>query len=237
MIVLQEFDVVEEKCYYLPDRPARLRYEMVLSLSPDEYEERMNRGWRKFGLLVFQPDCGTCQECRPIRILVEQFSPNRSQRRALKQNSDLTVRFARPTVTKSRLQLYNRYHAWQETRKGWPPTEKDAEDYRFSFLQNPLPAVEVSVWEGEILRAVALTELTPNTVSGIYHYHDPDCADRSLGKFVMLQTIALAHHLNKPYAYFGYYVHECNSLNYKSEFRPCEILGVDGVWRNPQKTS
>ncbi|GAB4470036.1 MAG: arginyltransferase [Armatimonadaceae bacterium] len=231
MIVLHRFDVTEDPCFYLPDRVSHLNYEVVLDLSPAEYEERMNRGYRKFGMLVFRPDCPGCQECRPIRILADLFAPNRSQRRALKRNADLQVRYAEPTVDRARLDLYNRYHFWQEHRKNWPPTEKDEEDYRFSFLQNPLPSVEVSVWEGTVLRAVALTELTPNTVSGIYHYHDPDCTDRSLGKFVMLHTIALAQRLGKRYAYFGYYVADCGSLRYKREFRPCEILGTDGIWR------
>jgi leucyl-tRNA---protein transferase len=231
MIVLQQFNVAEERCFYLPDRPNRLEYEMVFELTPEEYEAKMNAGYRKFGPFLFHPVCDGCRECRPIRILADQFTPNRSQRRALRANADLTIRYQRTTLDDRRLDLYNRYHRWREESRGWPPTEKGAEDYAFTFLENSLPGVEISAWDGGRLLAVALTEITPNTVSGIYHYHDPDEGARSLGKLVMLHTIELARRLEKPYAYFGYYVADCGSLNYKASFRPCEVLDADGQWR------
>jgi leucyl-tRNA---protein transferase len=235
MIVLHRFNI-EETCMYLPDRPMRLEYAMVARLTPREYEERMNRGYRKFGPFLFHPACGPCRECRPIRIPVERFTPDRSLRRTLKRNADLVVRLAEPTVDAQRLALYNRYHAGQAAHKGWPVEEKDAEDYAFSFLNNPIPSVEISVWESdadgsETLRAVVLTEVTPNVVSGIYHYYEPDLRDRSIGAFAMLQTIELAKRMAKPYAYFGYYVAGSVSMAYKARFRPCELMDEDGVWR------
>lgn len=231
MIILQQFRIEEAACFYLPDRPNRLEYQMVFDLSPEEYECKMDEGYRKFGPFIFHPVCTTCQECRPLRILADQFTPNRSQRRALRANADLTIRYEPTTLDDARLELYNRYHRWREESRGWPPTEKDAGDYAFTFLENSLPSIEITAWEGDRLLAVALTEITPNTVSGIYHYHDPDEGGRSLGKLVMLHTIELAKRLKKPYAYFGYYVADCGSLNYKSSFRPCEVLGTDGKWR------
>ncbi|MES2461922.1 MAG: arginyltransferase [Armatimonadota bacterium] len=229
--MLDTFTDVDDSCVYLPDRPSRLEYLVVLHLNGEEYEAAMNNGYRKFGPLLFRTVCEGCRECRSIRIPVAEFKPDRSQRRAIKRNMDLVVRFGRPTVNDVRLDLYNRYHDSQNAKKGWPPTEKSAQDYAFSFLHNPVPAVEISVWEGQALRAVALTDITPTVVSGVYHYHDPDFADRSLGTFAILQTLELARQMDKAWAYFGYYVAECSSLSYKARFRPCELLGDDGVWR------
>lgn len=231
MQVLDCFTLGPEPCPYLPAEQSTLEYEWVHTLSPEEYEERMNRGWRKFGPMLFHPVCRSCSECRPIRIEVERFVPDRSQRRSMKRNSDLLVRLAPPTVDDERLSLYNRYHAVQEGRKGWPTNDKDIEAYALNFVYNPLPSVEISVWEDGILRAVVLTEVTPNVLSGIYHYHDPDLSERGLGTFGMLQTVELARRLEKPWAYFGYYVAGCGSLNYKGRFHPSEVMGADGVWR------
>ena len=153
MIDLQQFTTERESCMYLPDREACLTYEVVTQLSPAEYEARMNEGWRKFGPLLFHPTCETCQECRPIRIPVARFAPDRSQRRALRQNADLTVSYAPPTVDDQRLALYRRYHAAQTERKNWPEQEKSADEYAFSFLQNPVPSVEIAIYESDILRA------------------------------------------------------------------------------------
>ena len=233
MLVLHRFTTAPESCQYLPEQTSRLSYEVVAELSPEEYEDRMNNGWRKFGMYLFRPVCASCRECRPIRILVDAFAPDRSQRRCIERNADLAVRFARPTVDDARVALYNRYHAGQNTIKGWDEIVKTPDDYANSFLYNPLrTGVEVSLWEGATLRAVALTEVTPTVVSGVYHFHDPDesMRKRGIGTFVMLQTIALAQKLGKPYAYFGYYIAGCGSLNYKSRFQPCEIRNDAGEW-------
>ena len=231
MRILQQYGSGPEPCHYLPDRDATQEYVQVGQLSPEEYEALMDQGWRKFGPVLFHPVCESCQACRPIRILVAQFAASRSQRRALAKNTDLEVRYGRPIVDTVRLALYNRYHTSREVRKGWPEGERSAEDYAFSFVHSPIPAVEISVWEAETLRAIVLTDITPNTVSGVYHYYEPEGESRSLGTFAMLQTITLAQKLGKPWAYFGYWVAACPSLSYKANFQPCEILVESGSWQ------
>jgi leucyl-tRNA---protein transferase len=236
MRVLQTLITGPEPCHYLPEQQATMKNLVVLELSAEEYERKMDAGWRKFGPVLFRPICESCTACQPVRIAVESFAPNRSQRRALARNSDLEVRYAPPRLDRARLELYNRYHGWQEAKKGWPTGERSAEDYRFTFLQNPVPAVEIGIWEGELLRAVVLVDITPNTVSGVYHYYEPELESRSLGTFAMLQTLTLARKLEKPWAYFGYWAAACPSLSYKTNFRPCELLDVRGQWQpyNPE---
>jgi arginyl-tRNA--protein-N-Asp/Glu arginylyltransferase len=235
MIVLDRFIEGPSPCIYLPDRLSRIENELVANLTPEAYEQRMNAGWRKFGICLFRPVCDGCAECRPLRVLVDRFQPDRSQRRALKRNADLEIRCTQPTVDAARLRLWERYHTAQTLQKGWPVLQTTAEEYAFNFVLNPLPTVEITLYEGGVLRAVVLTDVVPGGVSGIYHYHDPECRERSLGTFALLQVIALAKQLGKPYAYFGYYVAGCGSMAYKSRFRPCEILGPDGAWREMQR--
>lgn len=231
VIALRTFVSEHSVCAYLPDRPSRLEYSYVPELTPKDYEGLMLRGYRKFGPLVFRPVCRGCRECRPLRVRVADFRPNRSQRRAARRNADLTILYAPPTNDARRMGLYNAYHDWRAATRGWNREDGGPEGYRFSFLDNPLPSIEITAWEGDRLRAVVLTDITPAGVSGIYHYHCPEASDRGLGTFCMLQTIELARRLERPYAYFGYYVAGCGSLAYKARFRPCEILGEDGRWR------
>ena len=230
MLILDQFLSGPETCHYLPDRMATQEYVLVGQLSAQEYEDLMNRGWRKFGPMLFHPVCDACRECRPLRIDAERFAPDRSQRRAWQKNADLTVRCGQPTVDAARLDLYRRYHAAQAALKGWPDTDRTEKGYVFQFVHSPLPSLEISVWEGETLLAVALADITPQVVSGVYHFHEPDCRERSLGTFVMLHTIHLAQRLGKRWAYFGFYVAGCGSMAYKTRFQPYEILGSDGVW-------
>jgi leucyl-tRNA---protein transferase len=231
MIVMHQFTEGPDTCAYLPQEESTLDYVYVAHLTPEEYEERMNAGWRKFGAFLFHPVCAACTACRSLRVLADQFTPNRSQQRALAACADLTLRIAEPTLDRQRFALYRRYHAFQKHSKGWPGGVDTSEDYAFNFVHNPIPSLEISIWEHSLLRAVILTDVTPHTISGIYHFYDPDLRDRSIGTFAILQTILLAQQLDKPYVYFGYYVAGCGSLSYKANFRPCEILDTNGVWQ------
>ena len=232
MQVLTQWTTDDHPCEYLPEQTARLHYVFVGDLTPGEYETRMEQGWRKFGRLLFQPVCTACDACQPLRIPVARFAPSRSQRRAVQRNADdFTVRFGLPVVDAARLALYHRYHAAQEQYKGWHASEKTPEEYAFAFVDSPIPGVEISVWEGDVLRAIVLTDIAPDAVSGVYHFHDPELRDRGIGVFAMLQTVELARRLRKTWAYFGYFVADCPSLAYKARFQPCEVRGVDGVWR------
>jgi len=230
MQILQQFISGPDTCHYLPDRDATQQYAEVAKLSPEEYESLMNQGWRKFGTTLFRPVCAHCSECRPLRIPTAEFTPDRSQQRAWRKNADLEVRYAQPTVDAARLDLYRRYQAEQSATKGWPDTERTAQSYARQFVHNPLPSVEISLWEGDTLRAIVITDITPSCVSGVYHFHDPDCRSRGLGTCVLLHTIELARRLEKPWVYLGYYVAECASMAYKTRFQPHEILQPNGVW-------
>lgn len=231
--ILHQFVSEPHACPYLPDRDCRTEYSYIPFLKPGEYEELMEGGYRKFGALVFRPVCSGCTECRSLRIPVAKFQPDRSQRRAWKRNSHRTVRVAPPVVDDVRLELYHRYHAAQTARKGWPETERDPDEYAFSFVESPIPGLEISVWEADRLQAVVLTDVTPNAVSGIYHYYDPELSAEGIGTFCMLQTLELARRLEKEWAYFGYYVSGCPSLAYKARFRPHQIRSETGAWGPP----
>lgn len=231
VISIQKFIQGPSSCAYLQGLESTTEYELVARLTGLEYEERMNAGWRKFGPLLFRPVCTTCAECRPIRIPTERFQADRSQKRSLLRNADLRIELARPALDDQRLQLFRAYHASQAARKGWPDEPSSAKEYSFQFVRNPIEAVELSVWEGERLAAVVINDVTPNILSAVYHYYDPDSAGRGLGTFAILKTLELARQMKKPFCYLGYFVAGSASMAYKAKFRPAEILGTDGVWR------
>ena len=88
-----------EHCGYLPDQMARMEYEHVSELTAAEYAERMMAGWRRFGHTLFRPRCPRCQACRSLRVNVDRFSPNRSQKRARKANErDVQLQIGPPRL-------------------------------------------------------------------------------------------------------------------------------------------
>ncbi|HYG74680.1 MAG TPA: arginyltransferase [Planctomycetota bacterium] len=230
MIVAHQFTTEPHPCAYLPERQATLEYSFAVSMAAQEYEDLMNSGYRKFGAAFFKTVCSGCVACRPVRIPVERFNPDRSQQRTWKKNLDLSVQIAAPSCDEQRLNLYNRYHEAQARLKGWPAQSSSREEYFLSLVENPVPSAEISVWEGSELRAAIICDLTPNVVSAVYHFHDPDHAARGLGTFCILNCIQLARALKKPWVYLGFHVSGCRSMEYKARFRPLQIMDADGNW-------
>src|SRR5438093_4682901 len=79
------------ECSYLPQELASLEIRGILDMSPIEYAGLLARGYRRFGWQVFRPACRDCNQCRSVRVPVEQFNPNRGERRILRKNENIRV--------------------------------------------------------------------------------------------------------------------------------------------------
>jgi len=225
-------------CGYLPDQTWQLEYEHFSKLSAAEYLVRLEQGWRRFGGSLFRPRCQACTACRSLRVLMDRFHPNRSQRRVRKSNQgEVILEIGSPNVTRAKLDLYDRYHAMQSDAKGWPHHEaKDVASYANSFLENPFPTEEWCYYYDDRLVGVGYVDHLPGALSAIYFFHDPDLRPRSLGTWNVLEVIERAQELRIPYVYLGYLVEGCQGMQYKASFRPNQILFPDGCWRDFKKS-
>ena len=215
-------------CEYLPDQIWQLRYDVNKRLTPVEYADRLQRGWRRFGAAVFRPECPACRRCQALRVPVAAFRPNRSQRRAWTVNQgNVSLEFGRPISSDAHRSLYDRFHRHQSREKGWRPPEADGAD---AFLDNPFATEEWRYTAGGSLIGVGYVDRLPQALSAIYFYYDPDQRTRSLGTYNVLSIIERARALGVPNVYLGYYVEGCRSLVYKATFQPNEVLGPDGSW-------
>ena len=230
---LFRFTAPPSACGYLPQEEWSLEYEYVGQMTPSEYMQRMVEGWRRFGHVLFRPQCRACQACQPIRVVASQFRPDRSQRRAAKVNEGLVqIRVGEPSASRSKLTLYDRYHAFQSDAKGWPSQPaKDAEEYTNSFVANPFPTQEWCYYLNNKLVGVGYVDDLPGGLSAIYFFYDPAERHRSLGTWNVMNVIESARVRHIPHVYLGYFVENCASMAYKAGFRPNQVLGPDGRWR------
>lgn len=219
-------------CGYLPEQTWRLEYEFVHRLSPEEYQERLDEGWRRFGHSLFRNRCPECCACQSLRVLVNEFRPNRSQRRCARANRGSTERLiTKPSITREKLLLYYRFHEFQSQHKGWPEVEDTAYfAYIASFVENPLPTEEWQYYRNGQLVGVGYVDVVPHGLSAIYFFYDPDYRRLSLGTWNILSLIEEAQQRGMRYVYLGYYVRGCRSLEYKANFHPCEIRRPSGYW-------
>ncbi len=221
-------------CGYLPDQLWELEYEYVVELTPAEYMRRLREGWRRFGTMLFRPRCRACTACRSLRVAVERFRPDRSQRRCRKANEGVVeLRIGEPEVTREKLDLYDRFHAHQSETKGWPWHDpKDAGSYEESFVANPFPTEEWCYYLKGRLVGVGYVDRLPGGLSAIYFVHDPEHRDHSLGTWNVLSILEKARARRLPHVYLGYYVVGSPSMEYKSRFVPNQVLHPDGTWRD-----
>ena len=216
------------RCEYLPDRLSQLRYEVRPELQPEEYLIQLKAGWRRFGPVVFRPECPSCVMCQSLRVPVATFHPSESQRRAWRKNQGtVAVRVGPPVLSLDRLDLWVRFHQHGQATKGWPP--QTANDLGL-MLHNPLPTEEWTYHFDDRLVGVGYVDVVPEALSAIYFYWDPRESSRSLGTFHVLSMIAAARERELAHVYLGYYVKGCRSLEYKARFKPNEVRREDARW-------
>jgi arginine-tRNA-protein transferase len=233
--LLNHFVEDPRTCDYLPAQRASLEYRVMTGVGADELEAMLVRGWRRLGPFYFRPACAGCFECMPLRIPVATFAATASQRRARRRLGRLRVMVGAPRVDRARLDLYARWHAGRERRRGWGEAALGAEEYWLQFAYPHAAVRELSFHDGDRLVAVSLCDVTPRVWSAIYFFFDPDLARLSPGVANVMLCIELARQRGIPHVYLGYRVLGCPSMRYKAGFRPHELLqGRPGPEDEPQ---
>jgi leucyl-tRNA---protein transferase len=212
-------------CSYLPAESASLDYRIVSNVTVGVYEELLRRGWRRFGHDFFRPACPRCSKCRSLRIDVKEFTPSQSQRRTLHKNSQIEVVVQAPSVTLDHLRLYNAYHWDMHLRRGWLRQTVTAVSYRETFVAGDKGfAREFLYFEHGRLVGVGLADLVSEALSSVYFFHDPAWRSNAPGVFSVLQQARFAREHGLRYQYLGYWIEDCQSMAYKVNYRPHEVL-------------
>ncbi|MFT3787077.1 MAG: arginyltransferase [Tepidisphaeraceae bacterium] len=218
-------------CSYLPGRASQSRALLAASIPPDVYHDFMDAGFRRSGRMLYQPICVGCRECRAIRVPVDTFGPSKSQRRSMRRNADLIQTVGPPDLTPEKFDLYRRY-VLQWHRHEHEPTMQELEEFLFDSPITPGGTIEICHRDptGKLL-GVGICDLSVESLSSVYFFFDPDEAGRGIGTFSALHEIEFARTLGVPHYYLGYYVAACETMAYKANFEPYELLGMDGQWR------
>ena len=94
MILLQAPELDElSPCPYLPGREKQFMQFLARELNEKEMASLLAEGWRKFGIHFFRPSCPGCVSCLPLRVKVQSFTPSKSQKRNLRNNNGIEVKF------------------------------------------------------------------------------------------------------------------------------------------------
>ncbi len=184
-------------------------------------------GFRRNGNSIYTMDCPDCDACQAIRLPVNKFKANRSQRRIIKKNLDVTISQGPFSVTYEKIQLLNSF--FNERFSG---RDNTAESYYGTFFANTITdTFEIEYRLGENLLGVAVADMGNTWLNAVYFYFDPQFSARNLGIFNVLSMIDLCRKHDLEHLYLGYLIEPLPSMNYKGQFYPQERL-VNGTWQH-----
>lgn len=233
-----------QPCPYLPGRLERKLFTHLTHDKPQELIDRLlTNGFRRSQNIAYVPYCEGCQACVSVRVLVNEFEPDRSMKRVIARNSTLVARRSEPQPTSEQFRLFRTYIDARHDDGGM--ADMTMLDYRMmvedtvietfttEYRRRPpgAPDSEFASWP---LKAVALCDRLKDGISMVYSFYDPQEASASLGTYMILEHIEFARKAGLPFLYLGYWIENSRKMAYKTRFRPQERLGPDR-WERIEK--
>jgi len=174
------FESEPHVCSYLPLEMSRSLFaDPSVPMTNTVYERLINYGFRRSGSYIYTPNCPSCNACQSMRVPVDQFSKNRSQQRAVKRNTDLTVNRKPAVFDQEHFELYRRYI---NVRHSGSSMENPNPMEYMNFLNSEWSVTYFYEFRlGSKLIAVTVADKLSNGLSAVYTFFAPELAAHGWG--------------------------------------------------------
>lgn len=234
---LQFYVTTPYACGYLPNKLAQSLIAAPHHLvDTNIYSGLIQQGFRRSGKFAYRPHCFNCRACIAIRLILNEFTPTRSQKRALKQHANLTARVLPLGYIQSHFELYTSY---QKLRHAEPefsvPSDADnaANQYLQFLCMSNVESLMIEFRDAaNQVKIVSVIDVVGDGVSAVYTFYDALETKTSFGTYSIMWLAEWTKSLDLPYLYLGYWIAESKKMAYKQQFKPQEKL-IDGEWLRP----
>lgn len=191
-------------------------------------------GFRRSQNIAYRPACDGCGACVSVRVPAASFKWSKSFRRTCAVNGDLAMKVVPAKATSEQYSLFRAYIDSRHADGGM--ADMTVLDFAAmvdeSFVDTRIAEYRLpnrkSPAEGDALVAAVLFDVLEDGLSLIYSFFEPELASRSLGSFVILDSIRRAQRMGLSYVYLGYWVKGSGKMAYKARFLPQERLMREG---------
>ena len=180
-------------------------------------------GFRRSHDISYLPVCPTCNACKPVRLLVGNYSPTRSHKRVSKKFNTLKIMFAEPRAD---VHMYDLFLEYQTSRHpNSDMVHMSYNEFRAMLEKSPLDTcvLEFRTMSHKLV-GVMITDITVGGTSAVYSFFSPAKSWNGLGTYMVITLIKRTYGLGLPYLYLGYYIKDNSNMAYKAKFQPLEVL-------------
>ena len=237
---LQFYVTTPYKCGYLPNKLAQSLIAAPHHLvDSDIYSGLIQQGFRRSGKFAYKPYCENCKACIAVRLILDDFAPSRSQKRAYKQHANLSVRVLPLGYQQQHFELYTSYqalrHADEELSQQaeahrTAEIQTEADQYRQFLCKSNVESlmIEFSDAAGAV-KIISVIDVVSDGISAVYTFYDALEPRASLGTYSIMWLAEWTKMLGLPYLYLGYWIEASPKMAYKQQFKPQQKL-IEGEW-------
>jgi leucyl-tRNA---protein transferase len=197
-------------------------------INSENFNNLINKGFRRSGQYVYKPNCKNCNACIPIRLLAKNFILSKSQKRAKKYLNKLTVKILPLTFDEEHYELYIQYQ--NRRHRNDNEDEDDVADYNDFLIKSNVNSKIVEFRFNNELKIVSIIDFIKDGISAVYTFYNCNNNKLSLGTISIIWLLELCKKENLPFLYLGYWIYESQKMKYKTNFKPYELM-IEGAWQ------
>jgi len=226
---IQFYTTTKYSCSYIDKMDAQsLVVTPYKSINQTNFQDLVEKGFRRSGQYVYKPNCEICTACIPIRLVVKEFLPSKTQKRTYQKHEHLRVQEAPLIFKQEHFDLYLKY---QNKRHSYlKNNHNNLSDYNDFLIKSNVKSKLLEFWDGDLLKIVTIIDIVNDGISAVYTFFDPDDTKVSYGTFSITWLINWCKTQQLKYMYLGYWIGDCDKMKYKTNFKPYELY-IKGYWQ------